>query len=324
MTPATTRSETTTDLLSHLQTHGYAVVRGALSSEVCDHALADVEAFKLLNADVVNANLDSLNRLYRIVNFHLALTSLRDVFAKNDALALCDAFFEARTALYTTLYFERGSEQTLHRDSPLFSTRPDGRYLGVWASFESTDSENGPLRVVPGSHLLPPLDVRAIAAELFGAGVPVPPESDEAWDAYQALARQQCEDAGLEPIEVHVDKGDIIVWHPSLVHGGTPQLDASRTRKSLVMHVTPEGTPVFHQDVYFDPSKKVPTTPRWSYFKQGDRRIAHFVSVGFGGDVKRPSFMLKQPGVTTSGRLSSAIVEVPRTIRDVYARLKHR
>ena len=72
------------------------------------------------------------------------------------------------TALYTSLLFERGSQQKLHRDSPLFVTRPEGCYLGVWAALEDTDGENGPLLVVPGSHRLPPLDLHAMASELYG------------------------------------------------------------------------------------------------------------------------------------------------------------
>ena len=32
---------------------------------------------------------------------------------------------KARTSLYTSLFYETGSEQPIHRDTPLFCTRPE-------------------------------------------------------------------------------------------------------------------------------------------------------------------------------------------------------
>lgn len=84
----------------------------------------------------------------RVVNLHLVVDALATVFSANGALAVCDRFFDAETVLYTSLLLERGSEQALHRDSPAFVTRPEGKYLGVWAALEDIDAENGPRRLL--------------------------------------------------------------------------------------------------------------------------------------------------------------------------------
>src|SRR3954451_16412264 len=275
-------------LLTDLQRDGFVVVPGAVSSELCDRAERDIDAFKVRNPKPVSKNADSEGRMNRIVNLHLVLDSLAELFSTNAALPVCDAFFETDTALYTSLYFERGSEQDLHRDSPAFVTRPSGKYLGVWAALEDVDADNGPLVVVPGSHLLPAIDVDAMARDLYGAPENAPASSDVGWETYQTTVKDQSESAGLAPIEVHVQRGDIIIWHPLLFHGGAPHHASRRTRRSLVMHVTPVGMPVYQQDVFFNPDKDVADVAQWRYLDDHGRKVAVFTAVDFGHEFTVP------------------------------------
>jgi hypothetical protein len=42
-------------------------------------------------------------------------------------------------------------------------------------------------------------------------------------------------------------KGDVLIWHADLMHGGAPIEDPKRTRKSLVAHFMPLGVmPTFY------------------------------------------------------------------------------
>ena len=113
--------------------------------------------------------------------------------------------------------------------------------------------------MVPGSHLLPPIDVQALRREVFGDG-PISAMSPEGWAAYQDAVARQCEDAGLKPQSVHVQPGDVIVWHPQLFHGGAPHPSAG-TRRSVVMHVTPKSMPVGHMDVFYGQTLRWPKRP---------------------------------------------------------------
>jgi ectoine hydroxylase-related dioxygenase (phytanoyl-CoA dioxygenase family) len=232
--------------------------------------------------------MDGFGHLYRVVNLHLAVDELANAFVNEvRGLAVCDRFFGARTALYTSLYYERGSEQDLHRDTPYFCTRPTGRYLGMWLALDDVDDSNGPLRVVPGSHTLPPLDVAAMARTLFPDPHAVPSSSADGWACYQGAVQRQCLDKGLTERTIHVSAGDVVIWHPEMLHGGSPHLDQQRSRRSLVTHVTPVNTPVFHMDVFFDPEKQVPAEPPWSYRTLSGREIAVFDSVDFGHEYAR-------------------------------------
>ena len=152
---------------AQLHETGFVVVRGAVDPSLCRRALAGIDAFKAKHRKAVVANANEFGHLYRVVNLHLAVDALAAAFADNQALAVTDRFFGEATTLYTSLYYERGSEQALHRDTPYFCTRPADRYLGVWLALDDVDADNGPLRVVPRSHLLPAIDVRALARELF-------------------------------------------------------------------------------------------------------------------------------------------------------------
>lgn len=265
-----------------LNRDGYAVIRQALDVHKCEAALAAIAGMKQRHQTLVSKNADDYGYLYRVVNLHLAVPELRDAFAGiGKALAVSDEFFGEPTSLYTSLYYERGSEQALHRDTPYFTTKPAGRYLGVWLALDDVDDGNGPLRVVPESHKLPPVDVRALRKEVFG-GETIPSISMEGWDRYQAEVKKQCDERGMVSQDVHVNRGDVIIWHPEMFHGGAPHLDKARSRRSLVMHVTPVGVPVYHIDVFYDPDRKVDTKAGWRYDSYNGRQIARFDQIDFG------------------------------------------
>jgi ectoine hydroxylase-related dioxygenase (phytanoyl-CoA dioxygenase family) len=289
--------------LAVLLREGYVVVEGAVPERLCQAANADLDEFKARNRRVVAENLRKTGALRRVVNLHLVIDSLAAVFSANGALDVCDRFFDAETVLYTSLMFERGSEQDLHRDSPAFVTRPEGNYLGVWAALEDVDTDNGPLVVVPRSHSLPQLDVGAMAVELYGEPANAPATDQLGWDRYQNAVKEQSEAHGLSPVEIHVRRGDVVVWHPLLFHGGAPHRSLKRTRRSLVMHVTPFGVPVYHQDVFFDPDKDVPDTASWEYSEHGGRKIPKSNVVDFAHEYTSAVRLLHRPGAGAADRL---------------------
>lgn len=279
------------DAYDALMRDGYVVVRQAIAPAVVEDINARIALFKRRNAKAVSRNLDDHQRLYRVVNLHLVVDAITGLLTHNPAIDVCDRFLGEATTLYTSLYYERGSEQALHRDTPMFCTSPGEKYLGVWTALDAVDDANGPLRVVPGSHLLPPIDLQALRREVFGDG-PVSPMASEGWNAYQAAVARQCEEAGLQSQPMHVQAGDVIVWHPQLFHGGAPHPSAG-TRRSVVMHVTPKSMPVGHMDVFYGqtpPPEKAP----WRYYRRGRREIARFGHVDFGHEYTRRTLFLRK------------------------------
>lgn len=276
-----------------LQDDGFTVIRGGFAPGVLDDVLAGVKQTLRRNADIFGRHLDSDGHYPRIINLQALYTPLLRLFTENRlALAVQDAFFGEPSALYTSLYYERGSAQSIHRDTPYFSTRPEYRYLGVWVALEKADRSNGCLEVIRGGHLLPELDRAAIALKYYKTLEEVPSHApagqDVLWDAYQTQVIDDCRDRGLVPELVEADAGDVVIWHPQLPHGGSHIQDLSRTRHSFVMHVTPHRTRVYQQDVFFNPAKHVPEKVRASsYRKFGGRYHLFFDEIDIGHRERR-------------------------------------
>ncbi len=266
-----------------LRSEGFAHIKGCFPRQLIEETLAGVKSMFAQNAHIFSRHRDEDGHYPRIVNLHLLHKPLLSLFTSNKtALAVQDAFFGSPSSIYTSLYYERGSAQPIHRDTPYFCTRPEHRYLGVWVALEDADEDNGCLEVVRKGHLIPELDREAIALTLFSTLDDVPSNSDLLWNAYQTKLMNACRDGGLEVERVKVRAGDVVIWHPQLPHGGSKIQDLSRTRHSFVMHVTPVGTPVYHLDVFFNPQKTVPTHASWSYAKFAGRKYVAGDTIDIG------------------------------------------
>lgn len=274
---------------------GYTVIPKAISPETCADMIKIFRAYEAANEPIFAPARDANGHYPRIVNLHQVIPELNRLFTRNPILlATLDALFGAPVSLYTSLFYEVGSQQPIHRDTPVFATRPEYLYFGLTVYLEPTDDDNGCLEVLPGGHLIPEVDREAMAIRRFGSLDAVPALDNDLWVEYQAAVTSEAERRGIIPKRLHVSAGDTLIWHPQLPHGGTPIHDHTRTRFSFVMHVTPEGIPVYHQNVFFAPSKPMPEEPRWGYNTVDGRKIADhhgYTSLGNGRGHHRDEFV---------------------------------
>ena len=47
--------------------------------------------------------------------------------------------------------------------------------------------------------------------------------------------------------ENQIKKGDVLIWHANLMHGGNKHVDKSKTRKSMVFHYFSENVVSYHE-----------------------------------------------------------------------------
>jgi ectoine hydroxylase-related dioxygenase (phytanoyl-CoA dioxygenase family) len=281
--------------LNTLLTEGVTVIPNLFSDGFIDDLKTKVKIFIDKNEKIFLKHRDADGHYPRVINMHLAMPELLNVFTDNPvALGVQDAFFFGESSVYTTLYYERGSAQPIHRDTPYFCTRPEYRYLGVWVALEDSTSENGCLEVIRRGHLVPELKREEMALKHYATLDEVPSSSTTLWDAYQTTVLQTCLEQGLTVEKVEVKAGETVIWHPQLPHGGSAINNILKSRHSLVLHVTPVGTPVYHQDVFFNPKKVVSDKCKWDYVKYKDRSYAHHFFVDFGHTDPHPpsSFVL--------------------------------
>lgn len=261
-----------------LERDGFCILRGAVAPELVAECRADFATWAAENAAECNeerAKFDGY--LPRVINLHQHVPALARLFSETPSvLALLDAYFDAEAVLYTSIYFEHGSAQSVHRDAPYFATMPElNRFVGVWYALEDTTESNGPLTAVRGGHDVNVDDV-AVARSLFSDGSEIPPIHMPLWQAYQEAVVAACGEAGLEPEVLHARAGDAIVWHALLPHGGMP-IDASApTRHSLVVHSIPIATGVRQAEVFFNPEHGLaPHVYTYDNITQGRQMVRH-------------------------------------------------
>lgn len=130
---------------------------------------------------------------------------------------------------FQTLHFKRGSTQPLHQDHAHFDTVPEGRMFAAWTALEDITPESGPLVVLPGSHLLPAVDLWKLGLPPAEHGVKDPAYGDyEKWVATVGQAYE------VRPLLLK--KGESVVFGGRLLHGGSPIMDPYATRWSQVTH----------------------------------------------------------------------------------------
>jgi ectoine hydroxylase-related dioxygenase (phytanoyl-CoA dioxygenase family) len=254
--------------------NGYTVIRNSTDENLINTAVNEFKLWKNRNnPHFLNEFYKFNNRLDRIINLHSRLNIFQELFTSNSSLKIMDYLFMKDTCLYTSLFFEVGSTQDTHRDIPLFWTNPAYMYFGTWLALEDVDSENGPLVVYPGSHKLPLFDRNSFLKKIGRNSNDVKDIDEELWKEYQDFCSQESARKGFVLREVHVKKGDTIIWHPLLVHGGKEIINKSRTRLSFVAHVTPYNTPVFHMNIFFNKQSVVPKNAPWKYHMLNNRYI---------------------------------------------------
>ena len=124
---------------------------------------------------------------------------------------------------FQTLNFSVGSQQPPHSDSTHFSSSPEGFMCGVWLALEDIDADNGPLIYYPGSHRWPHygnehIGVNAWHQPTRGAHAG---QYQKLWDELIALHQ-------AKPERFTAKKGQAIIWHARLMHGGDKQNDPMR------------------------------------------------------------------------------------------------
>jgi hypothetical protein len=132
---------------------------------------------------------------------------------------------------FQTLNFAVGSEQHFHSDAVHFHSYPHGFMCGVWIALQDVQPESGPLIYFPGSHRLPYLSARSL-----GLDRDVVMEEQHPQRFFEPSWQQAVNEHAFEKQQFLPKRGDLLIWHANLLHGGEPVQDKSSRRWSQVNH----------------------------------------------------------------------------------------
>lgn len=166
-----------------------------------------------------------------------------DFFHQEKFKNIVELLLGQESVLLNNISFIRGDEQPIHSDSFYMSTYPIGNLIGSWIALEDIDINSGPLRYIPGSHLLPYTTNKDIKNGGSWLRTGVNGDND-----YIDFVKNIVEENNYTPQYFLPKKGDLLLWHANLLHGGSEVLDSSKSRKSMVGHFVGKNVICYHEN----------------------------------------------------------------------------
>ena len=163
---------------------------------------------------------------YRLLDQYLIDARTRDLSMHPRLADILHQLMGYSPVVCNTLLFEWGSEQDMHSDMFYMAPTSDNQMLATWIAIDDVTDDNGPLVYVPGSHKLPPHRFSTGKVNAVTEEVP----------AAVAAAQAKISELGLPTERFLAKRGDVLIWHSQLVHGGDAIRDHSARRTSLVTH----------------------------------------------------------------------------------------
>lgn len=214
---------------------GYSIIKGFLSQKIVDSISKEID--DLQNDGTLK--IKYINKLMFAIH-HSNL--LREIGDNKDFVDMLSILIDGKAKLFQSINFITGSQQKTHSDSIHMTTYPLGGLLGVWIALEDIDETNGALHYYPKSHTLPYFfnsDYDNEGSKYF--------IGEKGYVEYEKMLAQKIEELKLEKQIFNAKKGDMLIWHANILHGGEPHSDKSRTRKSMVYHYFDEDSICYHE-----------------------------------------------------------------------------
>lgn len=230
---------------NELHDKGYCVLKNAIDINLIDKT---VDSIKYQFADKAG------DEPSRQLDLWSTNENVKKIAIQPDILAFLAFIYERTPLPFQTLNFKFGTQQCLHSDLIHFSCIPRRYMCGIWVAMEDLDAENGPLQYCEGSHKLREYNYTDI-------NIPFKNRDYEYYPMYEDFIKELVKANGMSVSELHIKKGDAMIWSANLLHGGKQILGKGRTRWSQVTHV------YFDDCVYY--------TPMWSDENAGKLYVRH-------------------------------------------------
>lgn len=252
------------DLLKKWVDDGYVIVKGAIPTAAIDGVNSFID--NLFSTDTSNENITLLGYQLekdkpsgavphrelvklapeeRLLNARLSPWRIHELWTQCEAAKaiyeneelkrISSLIFDRSAYPRSTINFMLGSQQELHQDMSVFHIFPGNYLIGAWVALEDISIDSGPLRYAPGTHKSSQYPGFKNHPQATLRTCPLSEYKD-----YYEFTNQQAEKKGGAKSFL-AKKGDVLLWHGMLVHGGSAVNNPALTRKSMVIHYLTEG-----------------------------------------------------------------------------------
>ncbi|MFF9812342.1 phytanoyl-CoA dioxygenase family protein [Streptomyces sp. NPDC014006] len=225
----------TAAVLNEYEKNGFAILRNVLDQDLIAEAREHVEW---------------LGRRYP----HLRPEEYHHPLMRNDAfwvrlvtderlVDIAESVLGPDLACFTSHYVCKpprdGRPVLWHQDGAYWKLRPM-EALTVWAAIDESTTENGCLRIIPGSHELPihAPSVRTDVANMLYS------------ETREEIVRDWAEKAGV--VDIELQPGDVSIHHPNILHCSEANTSEKR-RCGLDIGYIATSTLVANEGLYLDP-----------------------------------------------------------------------
>jgi ectoine hydroxylase len=218
---------------------GYLVIEGFFSPSDTDALNAEVD--QLLRTGKAGFNFTGR----KVFNLHEISALANDHFFRNrEILSLLKFLLGREVVPFQSLNFTLGSEQRVHSDSIHMTTDPPGYLIATWIALEPCTPDNGPLVYYPGSHRLP-----FVSTDDYDSGNTALTIGEHSNKRYEDKIAQLIQEHNLTPQYFLANRGDVLIWHANLLHGGSPIKGPvpGTTRRSMVCHYFGKDVICYHE-----------------------------------------------------------------------------
>jgi hypothetical protein len=256
-------SEYEAELLRIFVRQGYAILPGAVDAatlDAADKAVCSAYDGKLDSVQFECHSVSPTNVKWapevkshpaKALDLHWLSREVREAVFSPAIVNFLGLIFERPPLASQTLTFYLGSGQESHQDSAYVAYSLPQQFAASWIALEDVTLGAGELEYFLGSHrLLPEFtygDGRKSVHEARRGGAG---DNLLTVDIQRHVGAIQREAASrdLKKERFLAKRGDVLIWHSDLAHGGSP-VSAACSRKSIVTHYCPrEIVPLFFED----------------------------------------------------------------------------
>jgi len=199
--------------LEQYNKHGYLIVKSVINNDTIDKIIDEIYEKHPENKN--SSRITDAWKNHDVIGY-LAFN--------NKIMNVLTQLYKRKPIPFQTLNFYLGTEQKVHSDQIHFCSDPVDLMCGVWIALEDVSVDSGPLVYYPGSHKLPFYSMQHLKIEPGN------------YVEYEKKIQQKIDKTGITPEYGVIKKGDIIIWHANLIHGGSKRNNINLTRKSVVIH----------------------------------------------------------------------------------------
>lgn len=222
------------EAIAHYREHGYAVLRNVIDSDLIGEALKHVE---WLGRKYPELRPEEYHHpLIRNDAFWTRLVS--DPRLVDIAAAVLGSDIACFTAHYISKPPIDGQAVLWHQDGGYWKLDPM-EALTVWLAIDASTTENGCLRIIPGSHVeeIHPPKLRVDVPNMLSS------------EANADLVEQWLDRNGI--VDIELNPGDVSIHHPNILHYS--EANTSDTRRcGLDIGYVSTSTKVTNEGVYLD------------------------------------------------------------------------